>query len=76
MSNESQYCPPGFIDNKTRPGDQRNETEGYSGMLNLRQQGSNNYSISAADVRDQFCSYFNSENGSVSWQWDLVQSIT
>ena len=34
--------------------------------------GSNNYSKSAKDVRDDFKEYLNSQQGAVSWQIDMV----
>jgi hypothetical protein len=34
--------------------------------------GSNNYSKSAKDARDDFKEYFNSQQGAVSWQMDMV----
>ena len=46
------------------------ETEG--GFLPLRRIGSNNYSRSAKEIRDDFRDYFNSEEGSVPWQWETV----
>jgi hypothetical protein len=37
-------------------------------MLNVRHQGSNNFSLQANEVRNAFRDYFNSEIGSVEWQ--------
>ena len=46
------------------------EVEG--GLLPLMRAGSNNYSKSAKEIRDDFRDYFCSEEGSVSWQWETV----
>ena len=74
----SQYCPPGYTDidtpNGTRPGEWRNEAIGFNALSPICCQGSNNFTRSASEIRDQFCAYFNSEAGSVSWQWDIVNS--
>lgn len=48
------------------------ETEG--GLLPLKRAGSNNYSRSAKEIRDDFRDYFNSKEGSVPWQWETVLS--
>lgn len=42
------------------------------GLLPLRRAGSNNYSKSAKEIRDDFRDYFNSNEGSVPWQWETV----
>ena len=47
------------------------ETEG---LLPLKKAGSNNYTRSAKEVRDNFREYFNSPAGSVPWQWETVSS--
>ena len=74
----STYCPPGHADmdtaNGVRLGDWRGETEGFTGLTSIGVQGSNNYTKTASEVRDQFCSYFNSNAGSVPWQWDHATS--
>lgn len=41
-----------------------------SGMQPITRQGSNRSSLDATNVREEFCKYFNSANGAVSWQWD------
>jgi len=46
------------------------EVEG--GLLPLMRAGSNNYSKSAKEIRDDFRDYFCSEEGSVPWQWETV----
>jgi len=42
------------------------------GLLPLMRAGSNNYSKSAKEIRDDFRDYFCSEEGSVPWQWETV----
>lgn len=43
-----------------------------NGLSPLSQQGSNNYSQQAKNVRDDFREYFMSPEGSVSWQNDII----
>jgi hypothetical protein len=43
-----------------------------TGMLNITNLGSNNYSLEAKTVRDNFRDYFNSDAGSVPWQNEMV----
>ena len=44
------------------------------GLAPLTQDGFNNYSREAKNVRDDFRDYFNSPEGSVPWKWDCVNS--
>ncbi|XP_057310152.1 uncharacterized protein LOC130648138 [Hydractinia symbiolongicarpus] len=79
MKHESaSYCPSGYPDveatNGITPGEWRSETTDCNGLLPIANQGSNNFSRSAAQIRDQFCRYFNSPAGSLSWQWDIVNT--
>ena len=73
MKNESNYCPPGYADADTpfgtRSGEWRGEFQNYTGMVSI---GSNNFTRSADKVREGFCTYFDSDEGSVHWQWDMV----
>jgi hypothetical protein len=41
-------------------------------LLPVLQTGSNNYSKDAKTVRDEFCKYFNSVEGSVPWQMEMI----
>ena len=70
------YCPASFVDRETidgiQLGDWRNEAQGYSGLLSVGFMGSNNYSKSAKEVREDFMTYFNSKEGEVSWQWEYI----
>ena len=73
------YCPPDFLDRdisgKVQEGSWR--TENFNQTLsNVRYMGSNNYSRLSKMVRDNFCTYFNSNEGSVPWQLPSVQSTS
>lgn len=72
-----RYCSPGFVDSESEGGNFQNggwrdEIEACTGLLPLRNTGSNNYSRSAKEVREDFMLYFNSTEGAVDWQWDYV----
>ena len=70
------YCPAGFIDSEDGDGnvvigDWREE--GSSGALApIGPAGSNHHSRSAATIRKNFCNYFNSPAGEVSWQYKYL----
>ena len=74
-SGEGRYCPAGFADyeisGQARKGNWRELVHNDSGLLPVRQLGSNNYSKRAKEVRDNFCNYFCSPEGEVPWQWDI-----
>lgn len=57
---------------QTVSGNWRQITENDNGMRTVGHQGSNNYTGSASSVRESFMQYFNSEDGSVSWQNDKI----
>ena len=73
---ECTYCPETMVDQDShtcfRSGTWRKKTVGFNGLLPIKATGSNNYNSTAKDIRDDFKDYFNSVNGSVSWQWDYV----
>ena len=56
---------------RIRNGDWRNDTQpqGWRGIV---AQSSNMYAQSAKAIRDEFCLFFNSPEGQVSWQWNMV----
>ena len=67
----SVYCPAGFIDGEDGDGNVVSgywREEGSSGALApIGPAGSNHHSRSAATIRENFCNYFNSLAGEVSW---------
>ena len=71
-----RYCPSGFVDSENSEGIQhgewRDETQSNTGFLPLGSTGSNNYSRTAKEVRNDFKTYFNSQEGEVSWQLEYV----
>ena len=46
--------------------------ENDCGFVPIHRVGSNSYSKDAKTVRDSFCEYFNSNEGQVTWQRDMV----
>ena len=74
----SRYCPVGFVDNDDHVngddqvnGGWRQEVDGYSNFISVKQVGSDIYSNKAKLVRDEFKAYFNS---SAPWQLDVVKN--
>ena len=71
------YIPPGSIHSEDptthelRLGDWQSEQQ-TTGLTPLGRQGSNHCSTAAKELRDQLCHYFNSAEGQVEWQWDIV----
>lgn len=71
------YTPPGSIDREDplthacTPGNWRSGPQS-TGFAAVARQGSNNYTCSAKNMRDQLCQYFNSKAGEVSWQNDMI----
>ncbi|XP_033098280.1 protein ALP1-like [Anneissia japonica] len=78
QTENAHYIPSGFIDSECsghfKAGEWRSVTKDDDGLRRLNRQGSPNYSYSAKDVRDFFCDYFNSAEGSVPWQNDIVEN--
>ena len=72
------YCPPGFADyrssNGQRNGEWRAVTQNDNGLVSITQAGSHNYSKDAKQIRDDFCQNFNSPEGEVPWQYDLLSA--
>ena len=71
------YTPPDSIDRENplthacTPGNWRSGSQS-TGFAAVARQGSNNYTCSAKNMRDQLCQYFNSKAGEVSWQNDMI----
>ena len=53
-----------------QPGD-CHQTQSTS-FIPFSRQGSNRYCTPAKEMRDQLCSYMNSRDGEVSWQWNMI----
>ena len=70
----SVYTPPGSMDtehpltHEIQLGQWHDEAQS-TGLLPLARQGSNHYSSTA---KETLCTYFNSKEGEVPWQWDMV----
>ena len=77
FSTSCEYCPADFIDSEVEGtltnGGWRNNSATQA-MLPISQMGSNNYSRSAKETRDNFRDYFCSAAGSVPWQLNAVRS--
>ena len=72
----NSYCLNGFIDQDVqRYGEWQEIVKDDSWLIPLSRTCSNNYSGDAKVVRDMFCNYFNSPEGGVPWQLDMV-SVT
>lgn len=70
------YCPQDFVDlehnGNIREGAWCQENNCNSGFQDVRSMGSNNYSMAAKVIRDNFRDYFISNAGAVPWQNDMV----
>ena len=63
------------MNGKLKQGEWRKDLDN-AGMLPMGRCGSNNFSSTAKEIREQFKNYFNFEEGSVSWQMDLVNRVS
>ena len=69
------YIPQEMLDtedpetHEIRPGQWRQRAS--EGWTKLSRQGSNHYSRKSKNIRNEFCTFFNSD-GAVNWQWDIV----
>ena len=74
------YCPVNYVDQDgpagTKPGEWRMDESENTGFLPLKKIGSNNYSKTAKATRDLFKRYFNSAQGSVPWQTEMVRRVS
>ena len=81
-SDKEKYCPPTFVDEEIdngeiRKGLWREDVKEFNNALsNIKTMSSNNYSVLAKEVRDNFKDYFNSADGEVSWQNKYIDSTT
>ena len=71
------YCPPNYVDQEgpagITAGAWRENTTENGAMQPINNIGSNNYSKSAKETRNMFMDYFNSNEGAVAWQLDMVR---
>lgn len=74
------YCPPELVDQETmrftRPGQWRSDITNGGALTHLVSQGSHNFTRDAKTVREDFKVYFNSIDGAVGWQEEMVNSTT
>ena len=79
---KDNYCPPPppppdyQAVNGQRYGEWRAVTENDNGLASLTQAGSNDYSKDAKQIKDNFCQYFNSPEGEVPWQYDMISATS
>lgn len=72
------YAPEGTFDRENIetgemiPGSWRNDEMPVESLLPLAQQGSNNYSNNAKEIREDFREYFISPQGEIPWQYKLM----
>ena len=74
----SIYCPSSFTDSEDVDGNivigsWQEEQDSGTCLQPVHQTGSNHHSLSAANVRDYFCQYFNSPEGVVVLQYQHVR---
>lgn len=72
------YCPPGFIDDEDGTGgvvsgSWRSDSTESGGLEDVGHVSGNRYTSAAATVREKFCTYFNSHEGEVEWQYNYVR---
>lgn len=73
----TRYCPHGYTDsNGQSNGQWRAEVASDNNCINIRNCCTNTYSRDAKNVRHSFKEYFNSPQGEVPWQWNVVDSVS
>ena len=79
LTQNAHYIPKGFVDSEDGTG---NLVSGEwrqiihsdeNSFQRLGRVGSNTYSFNAKSVRENFCEYFNSKEGSLPWQLNYVR---
>ena len=77
LGSRSVYTPLGSLDtedpqtHEVTTGEWRQGPQ-PQGLQPLERQGSNRHAQCAKELRDYLCDYFNSDDGSVSWQERMV----
>ena len=79
LTDGARYTPSGFVDcvsnsGEIVPGDWRKDIEEGTCLDNLPRCRSNRYTHETWDIRKKFTTYFNSTEGSLTWQIDYVTS--
>ena len=81
LTNNPQYLPSGCVDSEdstgnTVPGNWRTEVQGGNDAFKPANIGRtfNRTSLCAKETREMFQKYFNSEEGSLSWQQSHIES--
>ena len=67
----NDYCPINLLNHRDHANNQLGQ-EVSEGLIPLQTTGSNNYSPSAKETRGDFKQYFNSLQGAVTWQNEIV----
>jgi len=63
------YCPTGYVDYDGQPnGAWRQDVSDTSALRDIGKFGSNMYTRTAKQMRDNLADYFVTEQGSVDWQ--------
>ena len=73
---DDDYCTSDQTVSNSRKGQWNIENSEYTAMTAIQRISSNNYMTDAKEIRDNFCTYFNSPEGAVSWQWELIHQTT
>ena len=79
LTDGAHYIPTGFVDSESNSGiviqgDWRKELQDQGCLLNFSKSKINRSVFDAIAIRNTFKDYFNSCEGSLSWQLDYVQS--
>ena len=76
LTDSAKYVPSGFVDSYSVDGEIVHGDRRKDGapLQNLPPQGSNNFASNAKHVRDTFCTYVNSDTGSIPWQLDYIRN--
>ena len=70
------YCPPGYADivdseGQVVEGEWREHADLAEGLQPVLPTHARNFTVEASNVKNGFASFFMSEEGSVTWQWNL-----
>ncbi|XP_002162517.3 uncharacterized protein LOC100197499 [Hydra vulgaris] len=79
LTDGAHYIPTGFVDSESHSGiviqgDWRKELQDQGCLLDFSKSTSNRSVFDAIAIRNTYKDYFNSCEGSLSWQMDYVQS--